>query len=53
MNYGMGYNTAYVDQTVVMGGGMRPYYNQPMIMQPSPQVVIVEDRYANGQMMGA
>ena len=42
MNYGMGYNTAYVNDTMVVGGG-RPYYNQPMIVQPSPQVVIVED----------
>lgn len=52
MNYGMGYNNAYVNETMVVGGG-RPYYNQPMIVQPSPQVVIVEDPYMAGQMAGA
>jgi hypothetical protein len=49
MNYGMGYNTAYVNDTMMVGGA-RPYYNQGMIIQPQPQVVIVEDRYYGNQM---
>jgi len=49
MNYGM-YNTPYVNNTMVMRGNM-PYYQQPLIMQPSPQVIIVEDRYPTTQYM--
>ena len=51
MNYG--YNTAYVNDTMVGGG--QPYYNQPMIVQPSPQVVVVDNNqgYNNGVAAGA
>lgn len=45
MNYGAGYNQPYVTEVVTVGGA-RPYYNQPMMVQPQPQVIIVEDRYA-------
>lgn len=47
-NYGVGYNQPYVQQEVVTVNtyGARPYYQQPMIVQPQPQVIIVEDRYA-------
>lgn len=47
-NYGVGYNQPYVQQEVITVNtyGGRPYYQQPMIVQPQPQVVIVEDRYA-------
>lgn len=34
-------------QEVVTYPSPRPYYNQPLIVQPQPQVVIVEDRYNN------
>ena len=40
---GMGYNTAYVDTMAV--GGVRPYYNQPMVMGPNVAVV---DSYGGG-----
>ena len=39
---GMGYNTGYVD---TMGVGVRPYYNQPMMMGPNVTVV---DNYGGG-----
>ncbi len=43
MNYGAGYNQPYVQEVVTVQGYGRPqpYYNQPMIVQPQPQVVIV------------
>ena len=48
MNYGAGYNQPYVyEQEVVTVGSARPYYNQPLMVQPQPQVIIVEDRYNN------
>lgn len=48
-NYTTGYNQPYVQETVVVNSyGGRPYYNQPNMYQPSPQVVIVEERYNNG-----
>ena len=52
MNYG--YNTAYVNDTMVVNTG-QPYYNQPMVVQPQPQVVVVEnnDGYAAGAAAGA
>lgn len=43
MNYGV-YNTPYVNSTIVMGNNV-PYYRQPMIVQPSPQVVVVGNGY--------
>jgi hypothetical protein len=51
-NYGNGYNQPYVQQEVVTVNtyGARPYYQQPMIVQPQPQVIIVEDRYAQNNM---
>lgn len=45
MNYGAGYNQPYVQTEIVTMGG-RPYYNQPMLVQPQPQVVVVQDPYA-------
>jgi hypothetical protein len=47
-NYGGGYNQPYVQEVVTVEtyGTPRAYYNQPLIVQPQPQVVIVEDRYA-------
>lgn len=46
MNYGAGYNQPYVyEQEVATVGSPRPYYNQPLMVQPQPQVIIVEDRY--------
>ena len=53
MNYGYG-GGAYVNETVAVGG-VRPYYNQPMIVQPSPQVVVVDNGYGynNGYNNGA
>ena len=47
MNYEM-MNTPYVTNTVVVRGN-RPYYQQPLIVQPSPQVVIMQDRYPTTQ----
>lgn len=44
MNYGYGYNQEIITVNTYQSG--RPYYQQPMIVQPQPQVVIVEDRYA-------
>ena len=55
-NYNAGYNgynqpyvqDTYVQETVnVENYGGNPYYQQPMIVQPQPQVVVVEDRYNN------
>lgn len=42
---GMGYNTGYVD---TMGVGVRPYYNQPMVMQPNVTVVETGGMYGGG-----
>ena len=53
-----GYNQPYVNETVVQenvyvdnygygANGANPYYQNPMIVQPQPQVVVVEDRYNN------
>jgi len=57
MNYGQGYNQPYVQGqalvTVDTYGRPQPYYNQPMIMQQQPQVIIVEDRYAQNNMAAA
>ena len=40
---GMGYNQPYVQETVVVNTyGGQPYYAQPMMVQQSPQVIIVE-----------
>jgi hypothetical protein len=51
MNYQMqmGYQQPYVEEVVIVENsrGMGPYYNQPLIVQPQPQVVIVQDPYAN------
>lgn len=48
MNYQMqmGYQQPYA-QEVIIETSPRPYYNQPMIVQPQPQIIIVEDPYAN------
>jgi len=50
-NYGGGYNQPYMQQeivTVETYQNPRPYYNQPMIVQPSPQVIVVDNnRYGN------
>ena len=50
----MGYNTAYVNDTMVVNTG-QPYYNQPMVVQPQPNVVVVENdgAYAAGAAAGA
>ena len=48
---GMGYNTGYVN---TMGVGVRPYYNQPMVMQPN--VTVIENGgmgYGGGYAAGA
>jgi hypothetical protein len=54
MNYGYGgYNQPYMEQEVITVNTYqtgRPYYQQPMIVQPQPQVIIVEDRYAQNNM---
>lgn len=43
-----GYQQPYpYNQEIVIETRQQPYYNQPMIVQPQPQVVIVEDPYAN------
>ena len=44
MNYGMGYGGAYVNEPVMVGPA-RPYYAQPVIVEPSPQVVVVDNGY--------
>lgn len=50
----MGYNNAYVNDTMVVGPG-QPYYAQPMMVQPQPEVIVVEnnDGYAAGAAAGA
>ena len=50
----MGYNNAYVNDTMVVGPG-QPYYAQPMMVQPQPEVVVVENNngYAAGAAAGA
>ena len=49
-NYNMGYNQPYVQETVTVETySGRPYYNQPVIVAPQPNVVVVEDRYAANQ----
>lgn len=47
-NYGGGYNQPYVQEVVTVNTYNTPrgYYQQPMMVQPQPQVIIVEDRYA-------
>jgi hypothetical protein len=51
MNYGAGYNQPYVyEQEVVTVGSPRPYYNQPLMVQPQPQVIVVQDRYNNNNL---
>lgn len=46
---GYGYNQGYVQEIVTVETTPRAYYNQPMIVQPQPQVIIVEDPYYNNQ----
>lgn len=53
--YNNPYNQPYVQETVTVNtyGRPQPYYNQPMIVQPRPNVVIVEDRYARNNLAAA
>lgn len=60
MNYGNGYNQPYVQPAGVNYGRPQgyynqpqPYYNQPMIVQPQPQVIIVEERYNQNNLAAA
>ena len=53
MNYNNNpYNQPYV-QTITTYGRPQPYYNQPMIVQPQPRVVVVQDRYAQNNLAAA